>query len=259
VSRKYVPDEDLAAAWERIASEWIPWARTPGHDSYDVFHRDLFLELVPPPSGRTLDLGCGEGRLARDLAARGHDVVGVDRSPTMVAAAREAAPELELHVADAAALPFGDEAFGLVVAFMSLQDADDLGGAVREAARVLRVGGRLCIAIVHPLNSAGTFDSEDADSPFTIRGSYLDSTFYVDELTRDGLDITFVSAHRPLEAYTDTITDAGLVIERLREPAVPEEAIARERSRRWQRLPLFLHLRALKVGDRLDLDEGAGR
>ncbi len=49
--------------------------------------------------------------------------------------------------------------------------------------------------------------------------------------------MTFVSAHRPLHAYTDAINDAGLLIERLREPAAPEHAITRPRSRRWQRLP----------------------
>ena len=105
---------ELGEAWEENAAAWVAWARAPAHDSYWLFHRDLFLELVPPPPRRTLDLGCGEGRFARDLAARGYDVVGVDASPTMLAAAREAAPELELHLADAAALPLDDASFELV-------------------------------------------------------------------------------------------------------------------------------------------------
>src|SRR5215831_18745532 len=137
--------DDLRSEWERHAVEWIAWARKPGHDTYWLFHRDAFLELVPQPNGRTLDLGCGEGRVTRDLAALGHDVVGVDSSPTLVAAAREADHEMELHLADAAALPFADASFGLVVAFMSLHDIDDLFGAVGETARVLVPGGRLCL------------------------------------------------------------------------------------------------------------------
>jgi ubiquinone/menaquinone biosynthesis C-methylase UbiE len=140
--------DELSRAWEDNAAAWVTWARVPGHDSYWRFHRNLFLGIVPPPSDRTLDLGCGEGRLARDLAAQGHDVVGVDASPTMLAAAQEASPEMELHLADAADLPFPDASFALVVAFMSLQDVDDLAGAVRESARVLATGGRLCLAIV---------------------------------------------------------------------------------------------------------------
>src|SRR5690242_11429796 len=134
-------DSDLAAAWERNAERWIAWARAEGHDSYWRFNRDLFLEIVPPPPVRVLDLGCGEGRFSRDLKALGYDVVGVDRSRTLVAAAREADPSLEIHEADAAALPFDDRSFEVVIAFMSLQDMDDMNGAVREAARVLVRGG----------------------------------------------------------------------------------------------------------------------
>ena len=115
---------DLRAAWEEGASAFVAWARKPGHDSYWLFHRDLFRELLPPPGQRTLDLGCGEGRLSRELKALGHDVAGVDASPTMLAAAR--------------------------------------------AARILEPGGRHCVAIVHPLNSAGSFESAP-DSPFVDR------------------------------------------------------------------------------------------
>ncbi|MBM2821495.1 MAG: class SAM-dependent methyltransferase [Thermoleophilia bacterium] len=237
---------NLGAAWEAHAAEFIAWARKPDHDSYWRFHRDQFLELLPPPGRRTLDLGCGEGRLSRDLKALGHEVVGVDASPTMVAAAREADPELDVHLADAAALPFEDGSFDLVIAFMSLQDVDDLEGAVREAARVLEPGGRLCLAVVHPMNSAGRFEADEPDSAFTIAGSYLKRSYYVDNLVRDGLEITFVSAHRPLQAYADALVEAALVIERLRETDVPEHSMQTPRDRRWQRLPLFLHVRALK-------------
>jgi hypothetical protein len=113
---------------------------------------------------------------------------------------------------------------------------------------VLEPGGRLCLAIVHPLNSAGAFDGPDAESPFVIDGSYLDRSHYADEIRRNGLEITFVSEHRPLQAYTEALTDAGFLIERLREPPVPEAAVTTPRNRRWQRLPLFLHMRAVKAG-----------
>jgi SAM-dependent methyltransferase len=51
-----------------------------------------FLELVPAAGRATLDLSCGEGRVARDLAARGHRVTGIDTSPTMIEAAGQADP-----------------------------------------------------------------------------------------------------------------------------------------------------------------------
>src|ERR1700712_2747075 len=83
----------LSEAWEAHARDWITWVRKPGHDSYDRYHRDQFLPLLPPPGRRTLDVGCGEGRLTRHLASLGHRVVGIDASPTLIAAARELTPE----------------------------------------------------------------------------------------------------------------------------------------------------------------------
>ena len=226
---------ELENAWEENAAAWITWARAPGHDSYWRFHRDLFFEIVPAPDGRTLDVGCGEGRLARDLVALGHDVVAVDASPAM-----------ELHLANAASLPFPDASFRLVVAFMSLQDVDDLDGAVSEAARVLEPGGRLCLAIVHPLNSAGTFAERTEEAPFVIDGSYLDESPTDETFERDGLAMRFVSRHRPLQTYTEALSANGLLIERLREPALPDAGFNGEHSPRWRRIPLFLHLRAVK-------------
>jgi ubiquinone/menaquinone biosynthesis C-methylase UbiE len=121
---------NLRDAWEAHASQWIDWARAPGHDSYWRFHRDQFLSLLPPPGRWTVDIGCGEGRLSRDLKALGHHVVGVDGSPSMIAAARDVDPSMDLRLADAAALPLEDASVDLAVAFMSLQDVDAMPAAV---------------------------------------------------------------------------------------------------------------------------------
>jgi SAM-dependent methyltransferase len=164
----------------------------------------------------------------------------------MIEAARELDPSIDTCLADAARLPFADGSFDCVVAFMSLQDVDDMPAAMEQAARVLESGGRLCLAIVHPLNSAGRFGGDEPDSPFTIEGSYLKSSFYEDSVARGGLEMTFVSAHRPVSAYAEALADSGLLIEHLREPPVPEHAITRPPNSRWARVPLFLHLRALK-------------
>lgn len=246
--RRYELRLDLRDQWERNASDWIRWARAPDHDTYWRFHRDQFLSILPPPGTRTLDIGCGEGRLSRDLASLGHRVVGIDVSEAMVAAAHEADPTLPVAVGDAAALPLADDSVDLAVAFMSPQDVDDLSGAFREAARVVRPGGRLCVAVVHPLNSAGVFEEREADSPFIIDGSYLDRRFYVDHVDRDGLRMTFASEHRPVEAYVTALVDAGFLIEGLREPPVPDYEGLASSGRRWQRIPLFLHLRAVRTG-----------
>jgi SAM-dependent methyltransferase len=237
---------DLATAWETSARGFIAWAREPGHDSYWLYHRDLFLELLPPPGRLTLDIGCGEGRLSRDLKTAGHTVFGIDASPTMVEHAKEADPAIEVHLADAARLPFPTGFADLAVAFMSLQDIDDAGGAIREAGRVLEPGGRFCLAIVHPFASAGVFESAEPDAPFVIEGSYLERRRYRDTVERDGFKVTFESEHRAISWYADALAAADFLIERLVEVPIPEKAVSAPRNRRWQRLPLFLHIRALR-------------
>jgi SAM-dependent methyltransferase len=241
----------LRDLWEAEAHAFAAWARAPGHDSYPRFHRDQFLPFLPAPGRRTLDIGCGEGRVSRDLKALGHAVEGVDGSATMVLLAREADRSIPVHHADAAALPFPDGYADLTVLFMSLQDIDDFRGAIREAYRVLEPGGHLVLAIVHPLNSAGRFASEASDSPFVIQGAYLDAFRTADRVGRDGLTMTFHSEHRPLEAYLRALEDAGFLVEALREPRVPDAAAASDRSKRWQRVPLFLHVRAVRPPERV--------
>jgi SAM-dependent methyltransferase len=240
--------DDLRQAWERHAREWIAWARRPGHDVFERFHRDQFFDLLPPPGRLTIEVGCGEGRVCRALKQAGHTVVGVDSSPTLVAAALEADPAIPVHRADAAAIPLNDGEADLAVAFMSLQDFDQLDHAVGEIARVLEPDGVLCLAVVHPLNSAGHFQTEEPTSPFIIEEPYLAERRYSDHLERDGLTMTFESWHRPLAQYTASLLDNGFTIEALREPSVPESAVTADRQRRWQRLPLFLHIRARKTG-----------
>ena len=93
-------------------------------------------------------------------------------------------------------------------------------------------------------NSAGSFEQKTATAPFVIKGDYLRAFNYADRVERDGLTMTFHSQHRPLEAYFRALEKVGLSVEALREPSVPEHAIASAASRRWQRVPLFLHLRA---------------
>jgi SAM-dependent methyltransferase len=234
--------ESLRAAWEEVAGAWLVWARRPGHDSYDRFHAARFLELLPAPGRLTVDVGAGEGRLGRDLHRRGHHVIALDASPTLAAACAAHEAALPTVVADAAAMPLRTACADLVVAFMSLQDVDDLDSSVAEASRLLAEAGRFCLAVVHPLNSAGRFEGErdDRDAPFVVRGSYLEAFRYEDRVERDGLAMRFNSEHRPIDRYAGALERAGLVIEVLREVSTPGTAD------RWSRIPYFLHIRAVR-------------
>lgn len=230
-------------AWAKEAPNWLQLVRRQ-LDAGWALSRPHFLELVPPPGELTLDIGCGEGRMARALAAAGHRVIGVDVTELLARAASDHDDPVPAVVADAAALPFRDGIVDLVVSFMSLMDTDDFAAAVSEAGRVLRPGGRYCIAIVHPLAESGRFLE---DGSFLVDRPYLQVWRYPDQLHRQGVEMMFHTEHRPIESYARALEDAGLVIEAIREP-MPDPAMAAEQpsEERWRRIPNFLMLRARK-------------
>ena len=229
-----------AEDWEREAKNWIAWVRRPGHDAYWYYRDAFFGEIVPPPGRATLEIGCGEGRVARDLAERGHRVTAIDAAPTMLQAAQEADPGGTYICADAADLPFDDDSFDIVVSYNSLMDVDDMPRAVREAARVLEPAGRLCVSVTHPFKDAGYFASRDSDAHFIVEGSYMGKRRFEGTFERDGLTITFRGWCYALSDYWRAFEEAGLLVERLREPTHTLE------DPRHDRLPLFLNLRAFK-------------
>ena len=230
--------------WEPEAENWVRWARTPQHDAY-WFYRDAFFEqLLPPPGQRTIEIGCGEGRVARDLAVRGHRVVGIDSSLTLLRHARTASVDVFYALADGAALPFVDGCFDLAVAYNSLQVVSDMPSTVAEAARVLRPGGRFCFCVSHPVTDVGRFVSDDPDAALAIRGDYFDNRRVDDVVEEGGCAMTFRGWTYSLEDYATALEGAGLRIEAMREP---RPSGAPERFLQWQRVPLFLSVRAVKL------------
>lgn len=107
-------------------------------------------------NARVLDLGCGEGRYARALAARGCRVTGVDTSDALLAEARRRSPGLPgtpTYVrADMRALPFAaqfDAVVSLFTSFGYFDDPADDARALGEVARVLVPGGRFLLDFLH--------------------------------------------------------------------------------------------------------------
>lgn len=223
----------MSQGWEAVAPQFLEFVH--GGDPAFDWHSDAFFELVGDDAGDVLDAGCGEGRLARKLAEAGHPTVAVDASPTLVSHARSADPAGTYDVADVTALPFPDASFDTVVSFMVLQDVERHELALQEAARVLRAGGALCLAIAHPLSSAGDWASDALDADFVVED-------YCGTFARERplAERTVTQYHRPIDDYLRALAAAGLQLDALRELST--------RRRAPGRIPIFLDLRARKSG-----------
>ena len=133
-------DEDSAAAYERYLVPAI----------FDPFARSLVALAAPAPGERVLDLACGTGVVARHaapLVAPDGQVVGVDVNPGMLAVAAAIAPGVAWREADAARLPFADDAFDVALCEQALMFFPDAGAALRELRRVLAPGGRVALSV----------------------------------------------------------------------------------------------------------------
>lgn len=129
----------------------------PDHQEADEATVEALASVVTQP-GPIADLGCGPGPHAMALARRGYEVVGIDGSPRMIAAAGERAERdgvgPTFHVGDLSKpLCFADASLGGVLAILVVQHLADPVGFVAEIRRCLRPGGHLLIRA--PLRSAG--------------------------------------------------------------------------------------------------------
>jgi ubiquinone biosynthesis O-methyltransferase len=143
---------------EGLPDAYADWRASTLGRVTDALEQDLILDLIGPPAGRRiLDVGCGDGVLAVELASRGATVTGIDASPEMIVAARRRASRkkqnIEFVVAEAGALPFGAESFDAVVAVAVLCFVERPSTSLRDMGRVLRPGGRLVIGELGKWNS----------------------------------------------------------------------------------------------------------
>jgi SAM-dependent methyltransferase len=113
--------------------------------NHNVHYQPVILEAVPPGCGPALDVGCGDGLLARRLAGRCAEVTGIDRDPRMIALARARThARMTFIEADFLAHDFAAASFDFVCANTSLHHMD-FAAALTKATSILRPGGRLAV------------------------------------------------------------------------------------------------------------------
>jgi SAM-dependent methyltransferase len=231
---------DVADHWETHAAEWVAWTRAPGHDAFWSY-REAFRAFVPTPGALTVEVGCGEGRISRELRTLGHRVVAVELAPSMLVSAREAGSADGYVRGDVERLPLRDAVADRVVAYNVLMDVADMPGALAEIARVLRPDGIVTVSVVHPLADHGRFVGREPDASFVIEGSWFDRGHFTASEERDGLSMHFAGWRHTLGDYVCAVRDAGLAIVDLVEP-VPDAAARRRGNGWWDRIPMFCWL-----------------
>jgi len=141
---------DAAQPIEGLTESYAKWRSSRLGQITDALEQQLLFELLGSVTDKILlDVGCGDGALASDLARRGAIVTGLDADPAMIVAARRRtaseATQLRLIDGQAERLPFDNATFDCVLAVTVLCFVRDAERAIAEMVRVLRPGGRLVI------------------------------------------------------------------------------------------------------------------
>ncbi len=238
---------DARAAWNDAAEPWDDFVES-GADYYRAeVHGPALLAACGDVAGRrVLDLGSGQGWFARQLAAAGADVVGLDIADEAVAkAAARGGPGQRFVVADAGRVGdlFPPDSFDLVTSCMAVHDMPDPAAAIAGAARLATW---VVFSIVHP--------ATDTPSREWVRDEHGNKVaLQIDRYFDGGRDdlrwdmprllrpFTTPRWQLPLEVWSKLIAAAGLVITRLHEPRPTEAQVAaRPELEDARRLPYFL-------------------
>lgn len=227
-----VDAESLRLEWEDFAEEWIARSESRSDAAREGLLDDWMLDAVGEVEGLdVIDLGCGEGRFCRMLAARGARTLGVDLQEAFIDYATTKASPTEGYVlGDIQRLSQIPEAsFDLAVSYITLVDVPDQQATVREAFRVLVPGGRFVVCNLSPMATAWTDGGPWARSDTGEKLHFM-LDHYASEGPRqvrfDG-GFTLTNFHRMLSTTINGFIDAGFRLERLHEPLPSPAQLAR--------------------------------
>ena len=207
--------------WETHAGWWQDGFTEGADPEYVEQILPLTLEWLAGYDS-VLDIGTGEGQSARALQAQGSTVVGLDPTRAQVVEAMHRGGGPTYGLAAAENLPVRTASFDAVLACLVFEHIPDCVPAIAEVARVLRPGGRFVFFLNHPLlqcPGSGWIIDHILDEQYWRIGPYLVVDTVMEELS-PGVRLPFV--HRPVSGYINSMTDAGLQLRRMIEPAPPQ-------------------------------------
>lgn len=234
---------------EAMAQYWIDAIR----NNKDLIRKyvtnpALFDRLASLDSGlKVLDSGCGEGYVSRELARRGHKVVGIDASKYIIKSAKEAAIGNDDYIrGNVYQMPFCDESFDCVVSNFLLVELDEPENFIKEVRRILKSNGRFIFQTLHP----SLFISKTGQSEGRIVPDYFKSSKISEKLGRPyNLEspVEIITYHHPLTRYTKALTNNGFYIIFLDEPKPIEETPIDDPIREKLKDPRAILIDALKI------------
>ncbi|MEW6443144.1 MAG: class I SAM-dependent methyltransferase [bacterium] len=247
--------------WQRLAPEYL---EALGKKEKGDFLRFRLLTprlmgiLGPLEGRRVLDVGCGDGYLARRMARKGASVRAFDWVEALIAyaAAREKKEGLGIlyRVADASrAFSYGSETFDLVVCSMVLKDMPRIRTTVAEISRVARKGGRFVLTVLHPCfcMNASQWEARKA----LVREGARSLSFRVESpypavrgfaKTVSGSRAEILHFHRPVSYYARLLRRHGFLISGIWEPVLRAGPSVPARYNYATLLPPFLLMEGLK-------------
>ncbi|MFA6095953.1 MAG: class I SAM-dependent methyltransferase [Candidatus Paceibacterota bacterium] len=245
-------------SWGNVA-EWYDKV-VYAEDSYQVcVILPNLMRIVSPGKGmRILDIACGQGFFSHAFAAAGARVTGADISPELVEIARvRAGHNEEFHVAPADHLDMlSSGTYDAATIVLALQNIERMTDTLREAARLVKKGGKLVIALNHPAfripaHSAWGFD-EASGARYRRVDEYLSESRKDIDMNPGGVSgEKTVSFHRSIQAYSKSLANAGFAISRIEEWTSHKESekgphkAAEDKARR--EIPLFMCLECVKL------------
>jgi 2-polyprenyl-3-methyl-5-hydroxy-6-metoxy-1,4-benzoquinol methylase len=241
--------------YDDIAEWYDQWVGT--HSMHD----DPFFTAVEALMGdvserRICDLACGQGRVSRYLADQGAHVVGIDLSAKLLEIARHHEEELPraityLH-ADAQSLDSENVGtFDGVICSMALMDIPDLALTINSVRHILQADGWFIFSILHPcFHTSQSGESALPEGVVRTIGSYFVEGYWRSD-TRTGPPGKVGAYHRTLSTYINTLSDAGLIVERMSEPSATDSytdtpSLSGLKSPVWAEVPAVLVVRCRK-------------
>jgi SAM-dependent methyltransferase len=184
--------------------------------------RRIVIRLLGDGPGLLLDVGCGTGLLARELAEHDWAVTGIDISDDQLRLARSRGVDVQL--ADAHQLPFADGSFDAAVSFFTHTDVDDFPLTLRETARVLRPDGPLVYVGVHPCFVGPHSRFVSAEGVPVLHPGYRRTDRYTKApgISPAGLRARVGATHIPLGRFVAAFLAAGFRIDHFEEPETRE-------------------------------------